>query len=253
MPKNSIKVVSLVPSITETLIECGVNLVGRSRFCIHPQPLVNQISKVGGTKDVDWEKVKQVAPDIVILDKEENTKEMAASCPVEYFALHIQNVDNVGIELLRLAKRLDNEKLAQIAERWQMVNKKETISKSLTEFPGVIEWWKNSQRAQSFIYLIWKDPWMAAGENIFIQSMLDKLGYRSQRIEFKDKYPQINLGDYSPESTLLLFSSEPFPFANYRDQMEALGYDCALIDGEKFSWYGIRSLEFLEQELFQSN
>ncbi|WP_428610259.1 helical backbone metal receptor, partial [Sedimenticola sp.] len=75
------RVVSLIPSITESLIDCHVNLVGRSRFCIHPVPQVGHIPVVGGTKQVDWQAMACLAPDLVVLDREENTREMAESCP----------------------------------------------------------------------------------------------------------------------------------------------------------------------------
>jgi len=254
MPLNSLKVVSLVPSITETLINCEVNLVGRSRFCIHPQPAIESIPKVGGTKDVNWEKVAKVNPDIIILDKEENTLEMAESCPFKYIALHIQSVEDVAPEMERLGEELANSKLKQIAERWREVivlspNSEQKSEQKLQEMPGMIKWWNEPDIQDRFLYLIWKDPWMAAGENIFIQSMLDILGFSQSRVRLEEKYPTLNLEDYSTENTVLLFSSEPFPFERYEDELLKLGFASGLIDGELFSWYGIRSLEFLESQV----
>lgn len=248
--KNSIKVVSLIPSLTETLIKCGVNLVGRSRFCIHPQPEIESIPKVAGTKDVDWRKVAKVNPDIIILDKEENTLEMAETCPFEYFALHIQSVEDVAPELEKLSEKLENEKLREVAARWRAITKnKLPDNRQIAAMPGMLEWWKKPTVQKQFLYLIWKDPWMAAGEPIFIQSVLDLLGFSKARINLDEKYPTLNVSDFSPEQTTLLFSSEPYPFDRYKSEMLELGYSCGLIDGELFSWYGIRSLEFLESEL----
>ncbi|WP_196140972.1 helical backbone metal receptor [Aliikangiella sp. G2MR2-5] len=242
------KIICLVPSITETLIASGVELIGRSRFCIHPKPAVESIPKVGGTKDVDWDKVSLLKPDLVIFDKEENTLEMANSCPFDYIALHIQSIHDVAKELARLANKINNSNLTSIAHRWEEIATAEFFKSKINEIPGVIEWWKKPEKQSQLIYLIWKDPWMAAGEKIFIQSMLDHLGYKNQRVRFDHKYPQISLQDYPPEKTLLLFSSEPFPFERYRSELLSLGYSCALVDGEKYSWYGIRSLEFLEKQ-----
>ena len=243
---QSLKIVSLVPSITETLIECKVNLVGRSRFCIHPADKVNRIKKVGGTKDIDWQKVIDLKADLVILDKEENTLEMAQSCPVDYFPLHIQSVHDVAPELEKLSNVIASRELKLIANRWENLLKNKSFTHNLAELPGVVEWWRTPQDAKEFIYLIWKDPWMAAGENIFIQSVLELIGVEKQRVKFNEKYPVINLEDFSPSETLLLFSSEPFPFHNFKQELLELGFPCALVDGELFSWYGIRSLQFLE-------
>ncbi len=227
--------------------------MGRSRFCIHPQPSIEQIPKVGGTKDVNWEKIKTVNPDIIILDKEENTLEMAQTCPFDYVALHIESINDVAKELIKLNQHLENNKLQKIAERWQAIarNKKTNKITNLEDFPGIIQWWKRPTKQQKLLYLIWQDPWMAIGNNTFIQSVIDKLGFETQRIQFDEKYPTINLQDYPTESTLLLFSSEPFPFERYKDQLLKLGYGCALVDGEYFSWYGLRSLAFLEREFLE--
>ncbi|MCW8875858.1 MAG: helical backbone metal receptor [Kangiellaceae bacterium] len=237
---------SLVPSITETLIECKVNLVGRSRFCIHPVEEVNKIKKVGGTKDIDWQKVLDLKADLVILDKEENTLEMAQNCPVDYIALHIQSVQDVAPELEKLSNAIENNAMKLIAKRWQNLLNNRTFSYKINELPGVMEWWKKPKNAEQLIYMIWKKPWMAAGEGIFIQSVLKLLGVEEQRVKFDQKYPVIELEDYFPQQTLLLFSSEPFPFHNYKQELLELGFPCALVDGELFSWYGIRSLQFLE-------
>jgi len=240
------KIICLVPSITETLLACDIKLVGRSRFCIHPANAVEQIPKVGGTKDIDWHKTAGLKPDLVILDKEENTLEMAESCPYEYIALHINSVNDVGSELAKLAERIDNAKLMAIANRWQSVSQQNRPQKNLTEIPGIKTWWNPVTRQTQLVYLIWRDPWMAIGNNTFIQSVLDFCGLEPHRIAFDEKYPEVDLADYSPEETVLLFSSEPYPFDRYQDELMELGFACALIDGEKYSWYGVRSLEFLE-------
>lgn len=247
------RIVCLVPSITETLIECKVNLVGRSRFCIHPEVAVSKIKKVGGTKDIDWQKVVELNADLVILDKEENTLEMAQSCPVEYIALHIQSVHDVAPELEKLSVAIKNTELKRIADRWKNLLTNNPPACSFSELPGVLEWWQKPQNAKQLIYLIWKNPWMAAGEGIFIQSVLAFLGLEHRRVKFDQKYPSIDLQDYSSEDTLLLFSSEPFPFQNCKQELLELGFPCALVDGELFSWYGIRSLQFLEALIAERN
>ena len=239
-------IICLVPSITETLIACDVKLVGRSRFCIHPSPQVETIVKVGGTKDIDWEKCRPLRPDLIVLDKEENTLQMAESCPWEYIALHISNIADVSGELLKLAKKINSKRLEQTANRWQLLSTKTRTSISLNAIPGIIQWWKKPIHQTQVEYLIWKDPWMAIGEDTFIQSVLDYVGLEGARIKHADKYPQIDLNKHAAEDTCLLFSSEPFPFERYKKELVEMGYSCGLIDGEKYSWYGVRSLQFLE-------
>ncbi|WP_428623515.1 helical backbone metal receptor [Sedimenticola sp.] len=240
------RVVSLIPSITESLIDCQANVVGRSRFCIHPQPQVSEIPAVGGTKQVDWQAMAYLQPDLVVLDREENTREMAESCPYPYLALHITSVETVGPELLRLAERIECEALKAEAQRWEQVSQLAGHAFDLHALPGVIEWWRPPTTQTQVEYLIWRNPWMAIGEGTFIHSMLKRMGMGPWLIPHDEKYPQIDLHRLNPRDTLLLFSSEPFPFQRYRDELLELGYSCGLIDGENYSWYGTRSLRFLE-------
>ena len=246
------RIICLIPSITETLISCGVEVVGRTRFCIHPEQQVNRITKVGGTKDIDWNKCKTLEPDLVILDKEENTKSMADSCPYPYIVLHITNLQNIASELNRLASQLNNSALVSIARRWQKVAESPITGRRISSLPGIIQWWRrpsNEDSVKTMQYMIWKDPWMAIGEGTFIHSVLSHLGFSSLLGKHCEKYPQIDLQSFDQNSTLLLLSSEPFPFQRHQTEVEAQGFNCALVDGEKFSWYGIRSLEFLEHEI----
>ncbi|MCW8950890.1 MAG: helical backbone metal receptor [Sedimenticola sp.] len=243
------RVVSLIPSITETLIECSVNLVGRSRFCIHPEPKIQTIPAVAGTKQADWEKMAHLDPQLVILDKEENTREMADSCPYPYIALHITCVEDVAKELHRLALLLANSELESVADRWARVAGLPSRPYNFSTLPGMIDWWRPPASQGQAEYLIWRDPWMAIGEGTFIHSMLCRMGMAGRLITHKAKYPEIALSDLDPEKVVLLFSSEPFPFERYRVELLELGYSCGLINGESYSWYGTRSLSFLETHL----
>ncbi len=240
------RVICLVPSITETLIECGVEVVGRTRFCVHPVEQVKTIEKVGGTKDINWERCKALKPDLVIFDREENLKEMADSCPFPWVAAHITSVNNISAELIKLSETLVNTALHDVAMRWRAVAQTQQQDTPINKIPGMLEWWRKPKTQSSLVYLIWRDPWMAIGEDTFIQSMLDQVGLQQARMEVGSKYPQVNLEDYDPAKTTLLFSSEPFPFARQKEELIDLGYSCGLIDGELYSWYGVRSLKFLE-------
>lgn len=248
------RVVSLIPSITEMLVAAGINVVGRTRFCIHPADEVSQIPAVAGTKDINWDKVAAVEPDLIIFDREENTKEMADACPYPMFVLHITCIDNVGSEVERLARQLDSTKLHQVAQRWRRVAELPPIdSPNLARIPAELSRFGIQQTDLSKIerldYLIWKKPWMAIGPDTFIWSVLHKLGFAALLQPRDAKYP--NLGDEieAEPSCLYLFSSEPFPFARYQKQLEKQGFAGVIVDGECYSWYGVRSLDFLEQEL----
>lgn len=238
-------IVSLVPSWTETLINAELSVVGRTRFCIHPKAKVKSIPAIGGTKSVNWDKL-DTKPDLVILDKEENTLEMAESCPYPYYATHIKTIYDVPIELLVLADLTNNKRLIEKAYLWtKLLETKKSVRFEDLQTIGVINWWQkpNNNLKKNCVYLIWKDPYMAVGEKTFIHSVFSFLGI--ELYKFKADYPQLELSEFSTKNTLLLFSSEPFPFQNKKAEMMELGYDCAWIDGEKFSWFGDRSFQFL--------
>ena len=99
-----------------------------------------------------------------------------------------------------------------------------------------------------FVYLIWAKPWMAAGPSTFIGDVLGWLGYGSLHRRSDAPYPKVAMAELNPANTALLLSSEPYPFARAEAQMRALGFPCALVDGEKFSWFGVRTLTFLEEQ-----
>ncbi len=249
-------IICFIPSITETLIDCGVNVVGRTRFCIHPKEMVESIKVVGGTKDVKWDKLAELEPDLVILDKEENTLEMAENCPYPYFALHITDIASISKEFSRLADTLDNPALLKLAERWQQVAEASNLDfPDLDNVPGAIRYLShrdlpNSRAVVTQVdYLIWKDPWMAIGPGTFIWSVLCKLGFAPMLIEREQKYPNINDEKLPSEDCFYLLSSEPFPFEKHCQTLSQMGFQGAVIDGELYSWYGTRSLVFLESQL----
>ena len=242
------KVICMVPSWTETLLAAGVNVVGRTRFCIHPQDVVKNIPIVGGTKNWNWEKIVEINPDLILLDQEENPKFMSEQNTFKWHASHVQSVSDMPNQLDQLSKILTNSKLGEYARRWEkiLLYKKDFIQ-NFEQIPGIIEWGtKPTQQIKNILYLIWKDPWMAASQNTFIGSMLHLFSIKL--INFSEKYPKINLEDYNPNETLILFSSEPYPFLNKKDEIQNLKFSYAFVDGESFSWFGVRSLQFIERE-----
>lgn len=246
-------VVSLVPSWTETLVAAGVNVVARTRFCIHPTSLIKEIPAVCGTKDIDWSQLQKsfsdMEIDLVIFDQEENTKEMFDSCPYPKLATHVEKISDVSLALREMSEALTNEKLLELSQRWLEVEKK-NYAVELNELPGVLEWLKKPSLPLDndfkILYMIWKQPWMCVSKDTFIGSALSLLGFEKHLYQFEKKYPEIDLSTFDPKKTLLLFSSEPYPFEKKKTEISELGFPSAIVDGECFSWFGLRSLQFLE-------
>ncbi|MEC9283369.1 MAG: helical backbone metal receptor [Bdellovibrionota bacterium] len=238
------RVISLIPSITETLLECKVDVVARTRYCIHPKDSVQSIPIIGGTKAVDWSKAPEA--ELVILDKEENSQKMAESCPYPLYVMHITNLESLRKTLLDLSKLLKNQKIMDLANKLETVLKKDLMDKKkLRDFPGIIQANEEFFQSKSLSYLIWKKPYMEIGANTFIADMIKELGYSSFFSFQESKYPEIESLDASKNHGYIL-SSEPYPFA--KDYVEySKAFPCALVDGESFSWYGVRSIEFLSK------
>lgn len=243
--------ISMVPSWTETLIEAGVNVVGRSRFCIHPKDKICHIPAVGGTKDIAWDKLESLGGDILLLDREENTKQMSESLKLQVVDTHVGSLEDLKFELSKLGKAFDNTQLLLWSDELSEILKKPNASWSWSNFPGALEWiCPLESEPKNFVYIIWKEPWMAINSNTFIASMIEKLGGKSFHLNVGEgKYPRFELNQLNPKETLLVFSSEPFPFGKQKKLIKSLGYPAILVDGECWSWFGVRSLRFLKRQL----
>lgn len=250
------RVISLVPSLTEALVECGVEVVGRTRFCVHPADSVKAIRVVGGTKDVDWSACESLGPDLVILDREENTREMANACPLPWTAVHIKAIEDVGPELDGLAQKVGNDSLERLAADWTELASRDPLPfQGWDRIPGARTYLSRKGAAdcrREFLrleYVIWRKPWMVIGPGTFIASMLRALGLGAFLPGHESRYAQVTEADMRRSDTFYLFSSEPFPFAEKEKQLASLGVTGAVVDGEVYSWYGVRSYRFLERAL----
>ena len=241
------RVISLVPSITETLIESGVNVVGRTRFCIHPAERVVDIKVVGGTKGVDWDKCVELKPDLVIFDKEENRAEMADACPYPWEAVHIQSLQDIAPEFARLADRVESQSLAQSVEDWcASISAPKLSQANWEDVPGQIESLNNElDNYKRIEYVIWRDPWMAVSRNTFVGSMLGQLGFEDLLPSHPTKYPVLKEADMRRSDTFYLFSSEPYRFGRCAKKLKDEGFNGAIVDGEVYSWFGTRSMKAL--------
>jgi len=242
MHEKKAKVLSLVPSWTETLLEAGVNVIGRSRFCIHPVEKVKSIPAVGGTKNLKLEEILALQPEYVVLDREENTREMAEALSangIHLLVSHVQDLSSAADFLAEAGETLCNPELKAYAERYRalgaaLFSREQFITEVVLAKNAELEW-------DRIEYVIWKNPYMVIGQNTFIADVLSRFGVSLLRLE---KYPKI--GETELRAAYNFFSSEPYPFAKDFSLLTEQGFRGALVDGEKISWYGIRNLRFLE-------
>lgn len=222
------RIISLVPSQTEYLLDIDAPLVGRTKFCIHPKGLVKDVPIIGGTKNFRFEKIRELYPDLIIGNKEENYQEgieaLAEDFPV--WMSDIFTLDD-AYDMMR--------SLGDICQLGEQSNK---IVAACTSAMEKVQ----GKHAGTAIYLMWYNPWMAAGKNTFIDHLLHHLGY--ENIIKEARYPELSpeaIEALHPDHVLL--SSEPFPFKE-KHVLEAKSRwpkaTIQLVDGELFSWYGSR-------------
>jgi ABC-type Fe3+-hydroxamate transport system substrate-binding protein len=240
------RIISLVPSWTETLIEAGIPLIGRTRFCLHPRDVVSSIPIVGGTKTANWDQIQSLNPDLLILDQEENPRDFSQK-GIPFWASHVTDGKSLERDLRNLGERLQNLKLLEMADRAQRVNQSSPLT---TPHLGeaLDQMVRTPEGQEKVVYVIWKNPWMAVSAETYIGFVLKKLGFEIFSLNQDErKYPKFEL--LKQDDLFYLFSSEPYPFQKSRDEIRDLGVKAAIVDGEKFSWFGIRSIRFLEEAL----
>ncbi len=230
------RIVSLVPSQTELLIDLGLtdSVVGVTKFCVHPKNLRKNTTVVGGTKTIHLGKIAALQPDLIICNKEENTKEIVESCEkiATVWVSDVKDVASNNEMIVLLGALLDvREKSIRLVEK---------INAAQDKFKALLK----KKAKLKVAYLIWKDPYMAAGQDTFIDYLLSLNGFENICKIKPGRYPEIVLTELKVADTILL-SSEPYPFKNKDvDALKnALGKPVHLVDGEYFSWYGSRLLD----------
>lgn len=230
------RIISLVPSKTELLAHLGLGdeVVGITKFCIHPTVWFKNKTRVGGTKQIDISKIIALKPNLVIANKEENDKEQIESLPqkirvwlsdIKTFEDALDMINNLGI-LLEVQNKA-NEIIQEI---------KLAKSKFIVDDSSKI----------SAAYMIWDKPMMVAGGDTYINAMMQLAGFQNV-FSHKKRYPivsQTDLLNQQPE--ILLLSSEPFPFKQkhlkkYKNSLPKS--KILLVDGTMFSWYGSRLIK----------
>jgi ABC-type Fe3+-hydroxamate transport system substrate-binding protein len=222
------RIVSLVPSITESLFDFGlteIEVVGRTKFCIHPKTLITNVPVIGGTKNLNLDKIKALKPDLIIANKEENEKLQVEELG-KYFKIWLTDIENLQ----------DNQNF--ITDLGILLNKQE-LALNFNEKVNVIFESSKKNSPKKVAYLIWKNPYITVGSDTFIHEIIEKLGFTNL---FKDRkrYPEISVNEMK-EAEYVFLSSEPFPFQQkHIDELkkELPDSKIILVDGEAFSWYG---------------
>jgi len=238
LPKVPKRIISLVPSQTELLVDMGLeqNLVGITKFCVHPKYLRKAKTIVGGTKQVKLEKIKALKPDIIFCNKEENTKEMVVTLE-EIAPVHVSDIVKIedAFELMNQYGQIFHKE----ALVGTMVN---SVRKKITSLQEQIQ----GKPIRKVAYFIWKEPLMVVGKDTFIDELL-KLN-KFENVFKEARYPETTLEELKAKNPdLLLLSSEPFPFEEkHKEYFSNLNVEMKLVDGEYFSWYGSRLIKALD-------
>ncbi|WP_035099594.1 helical backbone metal receptor [Aneurinibacillus terranovensis] len=240
------RIISLCPSITETLYALNLadEIAGRTRYCIHPAEEVSGADVVGGTKQVDEEVIARLDPDLIIVEKEENPKEMVERL-AERFPVYVTDVESYA-DALRMI-----EDVGRITNRSEVAHA--LVQEIERRFQGV-----KSLSGTRAAYVIWRKPYMAAGNSTFISSILERCGFINVFSDCPDRYPAVAEDDFVKAAPDVVFlSSEPFPFAEKHRQEFAEFLPSSrilLVDGEMFTWYGshmVQATDYINQLLDQ--
>jgi ABC-type Fe3+-hydroxamate transport system substrate-binding protein len=227
------RIISIVPSQTELLFDLGLGerVAGVTKFCVHPADKVKQIIKIGGTKQLNIEAIHKLKPDLIIANKEENEQNQVEEL-MKHYPVWISDIHNLPTAL---------DMIAKVGEITDSEGKANRIVEDISQR------FKSLQPAElklRVMYLIWRKPYMAAGNDTFINSMLQLCGF--ENVINTQRYPKQTADEIiAAKPDVLLLSSEPYPFAQkHIDEFKQMlpGATIELVDGELFSWYGSRLL-----------
>jgi ABC-type Fe3+-hydroxamate transport system substrate-binding protein len=239
LPAAPKRIISLVPSQTELLHYLGLEaeLIGITKFCIHPSTWFKTKERIGGTKQLNIEKIKSLAPDFIIANKEENTREQIEELQ-QLFPVWISDIytlDDAFDMISKLGIILEKEAasrtlISSIKHHFQMLSVHE------------------NRPIKSVLYLIWNQPKIAVGRNTFIHDMLLRMGLHN--VLTAPRYPELSTEKIELLTPDYIFlSSEPFPFnESHIAELQTIFPEAKilLVDGEMFSWYGSRLLHSVQ-------
>lgn len=232
LPDKPKRIISLVPSQTELLVDMGLGeqIVGVTKFCVHPDGFKDKKTIIGGTKNFRFDVIDSLEPDLIIGNKEENYKEGIEELAIKYpvWVSDIYTIEDALDMMARLGELTDRNVEASRITKW-------------------VSWGfrRDFLYKGTAIYLIWQDPLTVVGKNTFIDHLMEKAGLTN--LIDQERYPIYTLEqlqDLKPENVLL--SSEPFPYRekHLEEYKRLFPYsEVKLVDGEIFSWYGSRLIK----------
>ncbi|TVR82160.1 MAG: cobalamin-binding protein [Saprospirales bacterium] len=233
------KIVSLVPSISELVWDLGLReeLVGITRFCVNPEEMFRAKNRVGGTKEIKIHRIHSLKPDLVLANKEENTVEMVEALERDY-PVYVTDVSDFSsaLKMIKGIGIITNREKEANGLVGQLQIKEQEYRQSIQNLLPT---------TQKVLYLIWKNPWMAAGGDTYISQMLELAGYKNT-LKSINRYPSLSEEELNTvDADFIFLSSEPYPFKEkHLKELEkkAPQSRAVLVDGEMFSWYGSRML-----------
>lgn len=231
IPDPPMRIVSLVPSQTELLFDLGLGarVVGVTKFCVHPDEAKKTKTIVGGTKKFWFDVIDQLNPDLIMGNKEENYEDGIARLVSKYsvWMSDIVTFDD-ALDMIRAVGHITQT----------------TVEANALTSKIELGWSTLRLATQRVVYLIWQEPWMAAGAGTFIHSVIEKIGWHNA-VE-APRYPELTDDELIRLNPgLILLSSEPYPFREphlARLRQLCPGAQVKLVDGERFSWYGSQML-----------
>lgn len=240
-----VRIVCLVPSITELLFSLGLDdrLVGRTGFCVHPKGPVRRVPKVGGTKTVDVAKIRKLGPTHLVVNIDENPRpvveELAAFIPHVIVTHPIEPEDNLALYRL-MGGIFDREARAE-----ELCRAFSTELEATRAAAGDLA-------REEVLYLIWRSPWMTVSRDTYISRMLSLVGWDTVPARAHSRYPSVDLTrQLLRDVRHVLLSTEPYSFvdrhiAELRAELPAeVRPEVSLIDGGMTSWYGSRAIDGL--------
>jgi len=220
------RIISLVPSVTELLVQWSLSsrLVGRTRYCIAPKWIRATVPEVGGTKDPNFQRILDLKPDLVILEKDENSKNVAdqlTGLGISWLALEIRTVKDCMTAWLILGTQLGAmaQAKARVAELKKLIaSKPKAGPRTLT--------------------LIWKDPWISAGPDTYVGDLVRCAGFTPIGAE---RYPRLSEEDLDAlDPDVILLPSEPYRFTKRHAAELQKRFPRAkihVVDGQAMTWY----------------
>ncbi len=231
------RIVSLVPSTTETLYQLDVwdRVVGVTRYCVHPRSATSEKIVVGGTKQCNYDTIRSLNPDLILCNQEENTVEM------------VNQFKKLGVPVVVFFPKTQADAMEDLHTLGNIVGRSDIVDEWKARWQAIQG--NSSTTPFQYAYLIWRKPWMVVGTDTFIHQQLNSIGGDNYFGTSAERYQNIDKDALLNCTAHILLSSEPFPFSQvHRQELIDMGIPkerIHFINGEYCSWHGVRMLESL--------